>query len=171
MTKIFLMNFPLYVAIKQYPHYKTEEVTQQEVSAMNHYCDVQEMDMPLLLLRTVNMFCRYLIIYILFLINDFYRSILLRVGGMEAIMSCFDYESLPLTIANPIVILACNVKLWLNYHTNVHTFVPLRSKVLRFMCNLTDKELRTPAAKTMAGMYNILISKKLNHIFYNYFII
>ncbi|KAL4111819.1 hypothetical protein QTP88_015704 [Uroleucon formosanum] len=130
MTKVFLMNFPLYVAVKQYPHYKTEEVTQQEVSAMNHYCDVQEIDMPLLLLRTVNMFC--------------------RVGGLEAIMSCFDYESLPLTIANPIVILACNVKLWLNYHTNVHVFVPLRSKVLRFMCNLSDKELRTPAAKTMA---------------------
>lgn len=78
---------------------------------------------------------------------------LFRVGGMEAIMSCFDYESLPLTIANPIVILACNVKLWLNYHTNVHVFIPLRSKVLRFMCNLTDKELRTPAAKTMAGNY------------------
>jgi hypothetical protein len=37
MTKVFLMNFPLYVAVKQYPHYKTEEVTQQEVSAMNHY--------------------------------------------------------------------------------------------------------------------------------------
>lgn len=75
-------------------------------------------------------------------------------------MSCFDYESLPLTIANPIVILACNVKPWLNYHTNVHVFVPLRSKVLRFMCNLTDKELRTPAAKTMAGKYIILKSAK-----------
>lgn len=68
-------------------------------------------------------------------------------------MSCFDYESIPLTIASPITILACNVKLWLNYHTTIHVFVPLRSKVLRFMCNLTDKELRTPAAKTMAGLY------------------
>lgn len=58
MTKVFLMNFPLYVAVKQYPHYKTEDVTQQEVSAINHYCDVQEIDMPLLLLRTVNLFCR-----------------------------------------------------------------------------------------------------------------
>ncbi|XP_050545386.1 ubiquitin carboxyl-terminal hydrolase 34 [Daktulosphaira vitifoliae] len=130
LTKVFLMNYPLYVAVKQYPHYKAEEVTQQEASTMNHYCDVQEIDMPLLLLRNVNMFC--------------------RVGGMEAVMSCFDYEILPLTMANPIVILACNVKLWLNYHTNVHVFAPLRSKVLRFMCNLTDKELRTPAAKTMA---------------------
>lgn len=74
-------------------------------------------------------------------------------------MSCFDYESLPLTIANPIVILACNVKLWLNYHTNVHVFTPLRSKVLRFMCNLSDKELRTPAAKTMAGKY--ILNKKI----------
>lgn len=70
---------------------------------------------------------------------------------MEAIMSCFDYESLPLTIANPIVILACNVKLWLNYNTIIHVFVPLRSKILRFMCNLSDKELRTPGAKTIAG--------------------
>lgn len=60
MTKVFLMNFPLYVAIKQYPHYKTEDVTPQEITALNHYCDAQEIDMPLLLLRTVNMFCRYL---------------------------------------------------------------------------------------------------------------
>lgn len=68
-------------------------------------------------------------------------------------MSCFDYEYLPLTFASPIVILACNVKLWLNYHTTIHVFIPLRCKVLRFMCSLTDKELRTPAAKTMAGLY------------------
>lgn len=60
LTKVFLMNYPLYVAVKQYPHYKTEEVTQQEVSAINLYCDVQDIDMPLLLLRTVNIFCRYI---------------------------------------------------------------------------------------------------------------
>lgn len=95
----------------------------------------------------------YFILFLPICINQ--ASYLFRVGGLEAIMSCFDYESLPLTIANPIVILACNVKLWLNYHTNVHVFVPLRSKVLRFMCNLSDKELRTPAAKTMAGKYII----------------
>lgn len=69
MTKVFLMNYPLYVAVKQYPHYKAEEVTQQEASTMNHYCDVQEIDMPLLLLRNVNMFCRYLYCLLLFNIN------------------------------------------------------------------------------------------------------
>jgi len=62
LTKVFLMNFPLYVAVKQYPQYKTDDITQHEVTAMNHYCDVQEIDMPLLLLRTVNMFCRYIIV-------------------------------------------------------------------------------------------------------------
>jgi len=51
------------------------------------------------------------------------------------------------------VAVICNLKLWLNYASVIQLFIPLRSRVMKYMCRLGDKELRTPAVMTMAGMY------------------
>ena len=40
ITKIFLMNFPLYVAYKHSIHTSLEELSQQEASALNNYCEL-----------------------------------------------------------------------------------------------------------------------------------
>lgn len=40
VTKIFLMNFPLYVAYKHSIHTSLEELSQQEASALNNYCEL-----------------------------------------------------------------------------------------------------------------------------------
>lgn len=45
----------------------------------------------------------------------------------------------------------CNLKLWMNYKSMVSMLVPLRSCVLRYMCKLSDQDLRTPTIKSMAG--------------------
>ena len=66
--------------------------------------------------------------------------------------ACFDMEiTLPVGLAHSMVAVICNIKLWLNYSSVLQLFIPLRSRVMKYMCRLTDKELRTPAVRTMAG--------------------
>lgn len=50
-----------------------------------------------------------------------------------------------------LLFLVCNLKLWMNYKSMVSMLVPLRSCVLRYMCKLSDQDLRTPTIKSMAG--------------------
>lgn len=67
--------------------------------------------------------------------------------------SCFDLEeTLPVGLAHSMVAVICNIKLWLNYSSVVQLFIPLRSQVMKYMCRLSDKELRTPTVRTMAGL-------------------
>lgn len=66
--------------------------------------------------------------------------------------ACFDMENtLPVSLAHAMVAVVCNLKLWLNYGSVIQLFIPLRSRVMKYMCRLGDKELRTPAVRTMAG--------------------
>lgn len=68
--------------------------------------------------------------------------------------ACFDMENtLPVSLAHSMVAVICNLKLWLNYASVIQLFIPLRSRVMKYMCRLGDKELRTPAVRTMAGMF------------------
>lgn len=74
--------------------------------------------------------------------------------------ACFDMENtLPVSLAHSMVAVICNLKLWLNYASVIQLFIPLRSRVMKYMCRLGDKELRTPAVRTMAGMF-----QKLNYV-------
>jgi ubiquitin carboxyl-terminal hydrolase 34 len=75
-------------------------------------------------------------------------------GGIQLITSCFEDQTpqtLPISLAHALISVVCNVKLWLNIRSIMTLFVPLRSKVLRYMCNLQDKDLRMPGIKHMAG--------------------
>ena len=40
VSKVFLMNFPLYMAYKHCVHSTLEELSQQEASALNNYCEL-----------------------------------------------------------------------------------------------------------------------------------
>ena len=40
VSKLFLMNFPLYMAYKHIVHPTVEELSQQEATALNNYCEV-----------------------------------------------------------------------------------------------------------------------------------
>lgn len=131
LSKVFLLNFPLYAAYKQSPT-KLEEVTQQEAGALSMFCDLHDPEIPAFLLRNVSLFC--------------------KSGGPQAMTACFEKKGeLPVSLAHSLVAVICNLKLWLNYRSIVQLFVPLRSKVLRYMCGLSDRDLRVPGIKTMAG--------------------
>lgn len=45
----------------------------------------------------------------------------------------------------------------------VSMLVPLRSCVLRYMCKLSDQDLRTPTIKSMAGKYQVIF---VNFLFF-----
>lgn len=86
--------------------------------------------MPVYLLRNVTVFCNTL--------------------GFNHMTLCFDIPNLPLSTAHAITAVVSNIKLWLNYRTMVTLFVPIRVKILQYMCKLADQDLRSPATKSMA---------------------
>lgn len=67
---------------------------------------------------------------------------------------CFEEGvQLEVGVAQAIIAIVCNLKVWLNYRSVAQLFVPLRSRVLRYLCNLPDKDLRLPAVKNMSGIF------------------
>lgn len=86
--------------------------------------------MPIFLLRNVALFC--------------------NTHGFAHLTLCFDIPNIPLSLAHAITAVVSNLKLWLNYRTIVTLFVPLRVKILQYMCKLADQDLRSPATKSMA---------------------
>lgn len=76
-----------------------------------------------------------------------------RLNGVQLIADCFDFQDLPIMIAHSLITIVCNLKMWLNVRSIITMFIPLRSKVLRYMCNMSDKELRTPTIKLISGSY------------------
>ncbi|XP_034239169.1 ubiquitin carboxyl-terminal hydrolase puf isoform X4 [Thrips palmi] len=134
VSKVFLLNFPLYVVYKHSLQAKLEEVSTQEMNSITVFCDLHDTEIPLHLFRNVCVFC--------------------RAGGMLAMTQLFEQvegmQLLPVSISHALIAIVCNLKLWLNFRSVVQLFVPLRAKVMRYMCSLSDKELRLPSIRTMA---------------------
>ncbi|XP_031347684.1 ubiquitin carboxyl-terminal hydrolase puf-like [Photinus pyralis] len=137
-SKIFLLNFPLYVAFKHTATNKIDDLTQHEIQSLNSFCDLHDSEIPLYLLRNVTLFC--------------------KLGGLHVMTACFTFLSpseLPVSTAHAMISIVCNLKLWMNFKSTVSLLVPLRSCVLRYMCKLSDQDLRTPTIKGMAGLFLI----------------
>lgn len=134
VSKIFLLNFPLYMACKHSSLSRLDDLSAQEISNLSSYCDLHDTEIPAYLLRNVSLFC--------------------KLGGVCAMTSVFENATpttLPLSMAHAIVAAVGNLKLWLNFRAVAQLFMPLRSKILKYMCSLEDKDLRVPAVKSMAG--------------------
>jgi len=85
---------------------------------------------------------------------------------------CFEQNNLPVSTAHAITAAVSNLKLWLNYRSIIQHFVPLRIKVLQYMCKLADQDLRSQATKSMAGMNiffmkNLLFTKEILIVYFN----
>lgn len=130
IAKAFLLNFPLYIAYKHAVHARLDDISAQDAQSLSVYCDLHENEMPVYLLRNVSLFC--------------------TTHGFAHLMTCFDTANLPVSTAHAITAVVSNLKLWLNYRSIVTLFVPIRSKILQYMRQLADQDLRSPATKTMA---------------------
>lgn len=134
VSKIFLLNFPLYLACKHSAFSRLDDLAPQEITNLSVFCDLHDTEIPVYLLRNVNLFC--------------------KTGGICAMSGVFESataDNLPVSMAHAIVAAVGDLKLWLNYRAVSQFFLPLRSKVLKYMCSLDDKELRVASVKTMAG--------------------
>lgn len=85
-SKIFLLNFPLYVAFKHTSTNKLDDLTQQEMQNLNAFCDLHDSEIPIYLLRNVTFFC--------------------KIGGVHAMTACFTNllpEELPVSTAHAMI--------------------------------------------------------------------
>lgn len=73
VSKIFLLNFPLYVAFKHTMQIKLDDLTQQEIQSLNVFCDLHDSEIPIYLLKNVTLFC--------------------KMGGLHAMTACFTHLS------------------------------------------------------------------------------
>lgn len=145
VSKVFLLNFPLYLACKHSALCRLDDLTAQEISNLSLYCDLHDTEIPAYLLRNVSFFC--------------------KLGGVCAMTTVFEQatqSTLPLSMAHAIVAAVGNLKLWLNFRAVSQLFMPLRAEILKYMCTLEDKDLRVPAVKSMAGKLIIYISNLLS---------
>lgn len=126
LAKTFLLNFPLYIAYKHAVQ-RLDEI--QDAQSLACYCDLHENEMPIYLLRNVTLFC--------------------SAQGFIHLGDCFNVPNLPVSTAHAITAIVSNLKLWLNYRSIVTLYVPIRSKILQYMCKLADQDFRSPATKTM----------------------
>lgn len=130
VSKIFLLNFPLYIAYKHGTHARLDDISAEEVQHLAIFCDLHDNEIPVHLLRNTSLFC--------------------NSNGFAAMKLCFDQPDLPVTTAHAITATVSNIKLWLHYGCIVQLYVPLRSKILQYMCKLSDQNLRTAATRAMA---------------------
>lgn len=85
-SKIFLLNFPLYVAYKHTIQSKLDELSQQEMQNLNLFCDLHDSEIPIYLLKNVSWFC--------------------KLGGLLAMTKCFTNltpEMLPVSTAHSMI--------------------------------------------------------------------
>ncbi|KAL5008333.1 hypothetical protein ScPMuIL_013914 [Solemya velum] len=135
ITKVFLLNFPTYLAYKHIVHSSLEELSQQETSALNNYCEISDLDVPLFLLRNVCFFC--------------------DSNGIGALRQCFEKatpDTLPFNFAHLLITLIANLRLWMNIPAVMQCIVPLRTAVIRYMCKLSDKDLRMAGNRNMTDL-------------------
>ncbi|XP_041355094.1 ubiquitin carboxyl-terminal hydrolase 34-like isoform X3 [Gigantopelta aegis] len=145
VTKVFLMNFPSYLAYKHVVHSSLEELSQQETSALNNYCEISDPDVPLYLLRNVCFFC--------------------DSNGITSLKSCFEKatsNTLPFTFAHMLINLIANLRLWMNIPTIMQCIIPLRTSVIRYMCNLSDKDLRMAGSRSMTDLMWAAVKEPLD---------
>ena len=145
VTKVFLMNFPSYVAYKHVVHSSLEELSQQETRALNNYCEISDSEVPLYLLRNVCFFC--------------------DSNGVQALQQCFEKatpDTLPFTVAHTLINIIANLRLWMNIATVMQCIVPLRTAVIRYMCKLSDKDLRMAGTRNMTDLMWAAVKEPLD---------
>lgn len=121
-SKVFQLNFPLYVAYKQLNISKNDELTPREVKILSNYCDLTDFEIPTYLLRKI----------FYFLEND----------GFVLFAKCFEQASLSLCAAQSLISFIQNIKNFFRPLAIGSKLTTLRSSVIHYLCNIQDDDLR-----------------------------
>ncbi|XP_028827085.1 ubiquitin carboxyl-terminal hydrolase 34 isoform X3 [Denticeps clupeoides] len=134
-AKIFQIQFPLYTAYKHNTHPTIEDISTQESNILGSFCDMNDVEVPLHLLRYVCLFC--------------------GKHGLSLMKDCFESgtpDSLPFPIAHAFITIVSNIRIWLHIPAVMQHIIPFRTHVIRYLCKLSDQELRQSAARNMADL-------------------
>ncbi|XP_062912032.1 ubiquitin carboxyl-terminal hydrolase 34 isoform X4 [Mobula hypostoma] len=135
VAKIFQIQFPLYTAYKHNTHATIEDISAHESNLLGAFCDMNDVEVPLHLLRYVCLFC--------------------GKNGLTLMKDCFEYgtpETLPFPIAHAFITVVSNIRIWLHIPAVMQHVIPFRTYVIRYLCKLSDQELRQSAARNMADL-------------------
>ncbi|MGH0137144.1 UNVERIFIED_CONTAM: hypothetical protein FKN15_017490 [Acipenser sinensis] len=94
-----------------------------------------DVEVPLHLLRYVCLFC--------------------GKHGLSLMKDCFESgtpETLPFPIAHAFITVVSNIRIWLHIPAVMQHIIPFRTYVIRYLCKLSDQELRQSAARNMADL-------------------
>ncbi|XP_048585971.1 ubiquitin carboxyl-terminal hydrolase 34 isoform X2 [Nematostella vectensis] len=124
--KVFQLHFPFYQA-RQIP------LVRQDITAKdcNKYCDMNDGEVPEALLINIAYFC--------------------EKGGLSAIRTAFQDkgpDTLSLAEAHLLVSMVTQLRVWFSVQAIVQYITPLRGPVIRYLCKLSDKDLRQPDGRT-----------------------
>ncbi|XP_055079983.1 ubiquitin carboxyl-terminal hydrolase 34 isoform X2 [Periophthalmus magnuspinnatus] len=134
-AKIFQIQFPLYTAYKHNTHPTIEDISAHESNILGSFCDMNDVEVPLHLLRYVCLFC--------------------GKHGLSLMKDCFEFgtpETLPFPIAHAFITIVSNIRIWLHIPAVMQHIIPFRTYVIRYLCKLSDQELRQSAARNMADL-------------------
>uniref|UniRef100_A0A3B5M8F1 Ubiquitin carboxyl-terminal hydrolase 34 n=1 Tax=Xiphophorus couchianus TaxID=32473 RepID=A0A3B5M8F1_9TELE len=118
-AKIFQIQFPLYTAYKHNTHPTIEDISAHESNILGSFCDMNDVEVPLHLLRYVCLFC--------------------GKHGLSLMKECFELgtpESLPFPIAHAFITIVSNIRIWLHIPAVMQHIIPFRTYVIRCWCPL-----------------------------------
>ncbi|KAK7930632.1 hypothetical protein WMY93_007027 [Mugilogobius chulae] len=113
-AKIFQIQFPLYTAYKHNTHPTIEDISAHESNILGSFCDMNDVEVPLHLLRYVCLFC--------------------GKHGLSLMKDCFEFgspESLPFPIAHAFITIVSNIRIWLHIPAVMQHIIPFRTYVIR----------------------------------------
>uniref|UniRef100_A0A4W5PMM7 Ubiquitin specific peptidase 34 n=1 Tax=Hucho hucho TaxID=62062 RepID=A0A4W5PMM7_9TELE len=112
-AKIFQIQFPLYTAYKHNTHPTIEDISAHESNILGSFCDMNDVEVPLHLLRYVCLFC--------------------GKHGLSLMKDCFESgtpESLPFPIAHAFITIVSNIRIWLHIPAVMQHIIPFRTYVI-----------------------------------------
>ncbi|XP_058880439.1 ubiquitin carboxyl-terminal hydrolase 34 isoform X4 [Acipenser ruthenus] len=112
-----------------------KDISAQESNILGSFCDMNDVEVPLHLLRYVCLFC--------------------GKHGLSLMKDCFESgtpETLPFPIAHAFITVVSNIRIWLHIPAVMQHIIPFRTYVIRYLCKLSDQELRQSAARNMADL-------------------
>ncbi|XP_065067715.1 ubiquitin carboxyl-terminal hydrolase 34-like isoform X1 [Rhopilema esculentum] len=98
------------------------------------YCDIANEEAPAQMLENVAFFCEH--------------------GGLDAIKDCFhsDESSMPISLASCLISIIAQLRVWFSRDAIRKFIKSIAAPVLRYLCSLSEEEIRMPNTRAMADL-------------------
>jgi len=121
VSKVFYIHFPLYAVHKNSFHQpRLDDLTPKEAALLSSYCDLNDPEVPILLLRNLCFYCEQDII-------DLFVALFTKATPLN----------LPLTLSHAMIVVIHHLKYGLNVNSMLAKLVSLRTCVISYLCKVS----------------------------------